>query len=190
MSSSSTICGNDCLFSIVLPLLLCQRSVDYIYLSLFLGSLFCSMFLLSLLSLTPHCLFFFFKGFTWGIWSSQARVKLELQLPAYATTTSMPDLSCICNLHCSSRQCWILNPLSGARNWTLILMGTSQVRYHWATTGTPHHTVLITEALLVGLEVRSVSPLTLFSSFNIELAILGLLPLHINFWICLSRSTK
>ena len=36
-------CWNDYLFSpIVLPLLLCQNSVDYIYVSLFLGSLFCS----------------------------------------------------------------------------------------------------------------------------------------------------
>ena len=30
-----------------------------------------------------------------------------------------------------------LNPLSGARDWTNILMDSSQVHYHWATVGTP-----------------------------------------------------
>ena len=54
-------------------------------------------------------------------------VKLELQVPAYATTTAKPDLSFICGLHCSLRQYWILNLLSKARNQTCILMDTSQV---------------------------------------------------------------
>ena len=48
--------------------------------------------------------------------SSQARDELELQLPAYATATAMPDLSCLCNLHHSSQQCRILNPLHKARD--------------------------------------------------------------------------
>ena len=34
-------------------------------------------------------------------------------------------------------QHWILNPLSKARDWTHILTDTSQVRYCWATKGTP-----------------------------------------------------
>ena len=42
-----------------------------------------------------------------------------------------------CNLHCSSGQCLILNPLNKARDWTCILTDTSQVRYCWATAGTP-----------------------------------------------------
>ena len=42
-------------------------------------------------------------------------VKSELQLLAYATATAMADPSCICDLHCSWQQCWILNPLSRAR---------------------------------------------------------------------------
>ena len=37
-----------------------------------------------------------------------------------------------------SRQHWILNPLSEAGGRTHILMDASQVRYCWATVGTPH----------------------------------------------------
>ena len=50
----------------------------------------------------------------------------ELQLPAYTTATKMPDPSCICDLCHSSQQCWILNPMSEARDQTCILMDTSQ----------------------------------------------------------------
>ena len=46
-------------------------------------------------------------------------VESELQLPAYATAT--PDLSCIFDLYHSTWYCWILNPLSGARDQTLAL---------------------------------------------------------------------
>jgi len=65
-------------------------------------------------------------------------VKSELQPPAYTTATAMQDLSCVCNLHHSSWQCWSLNPLSKARDWTCVLMDTSRNRYNWATTGTPY----------------------------------------------------
>ena len=50
--------------------------------------------------------------------------ELELQLPAYATATAMKDLSHICDLGHNSRQRWILNLLSKARDRTHILMGT------------------------------------------------------------------
>ena len=43
-------------------------------------------------------------------------VELELQLPAYTTATAKQDPSHICNLHHSSWQCWILNPLNEARD--------------------------------------------------------------------------
>ena len=55
-------------------------------------------------------------------------VELDLQLLAYEAT-AMPDLSCICDLHRSSRQCWILKLLSKARDQTLVLMDTSWVHY-------------------------------------------------------------
>ena len=36
--------------------------------------------------------------------------ELELQLPAYATATAVPELSRVCDVHCSLQQCWILSP--------------------------------------------------------------------------------
>ena len=68
-------------------------------------------------------------------------VELELQL--LATATAMPDLSCICNLHYSSQQHQILNPLSQARDQTYILMDTVGLLICCATTGTPKKTVLL-----------------------------------------------
>ena len=43
-------------------------------------------------------------------------VELELQLPAYITATAILDPGRVCDLHPSSWQCWILNPLSGPRD--------------------------------------------------------------------------
>ena len=55
-------------------------------------------------------------------------VQLELQSPAYTTATETRDPSRVCDLHHSSRHCWILNPLNEARDQTCILMDPSQVR--------------------------------------------------------------
>ena len=66
---------------------------------------------------------------------SQARAPKELW-PAYATATATRDPSHVCDLYHSSRQCWILNPLSEARDPTHVLMDTSWVWYHWTTMGT------------------------------------------------------
>ena len=47
----------------------------------------------------------------------------KLELLAYATATeTLPDPSCVCNLHHSSWQHWIPNPLNEARGQTFILM--------------------------------------------------------------------
>ena len=54
-------------------------------------------------------------------------VESELQLLAYITAIATQDLSCVCDLHHSWWQCWILNPLSEDRGQTCILMDTSQV---------------------------------------------------------------
>ena len=80
----------------------------------------------------PFDLFVFFF-FSLGLCPQHMEVprlgaELELQPPAYATATAMPDQSHICDLHHSSEQCWILNPLSKTRDQTLILMDSSRVR--------------------------------------------------------------
>ena len=74
----------------------------------------------------PKCfgLFFFFFFFATpaAYGSSQARAQIGASAPG---------------LHHSSWQHWILNSLSKARDWLRILMDTSGVCYHWATTATP-----------------------------------------------------
>ena len=64
-------------------------------------------------------------------------VKLEPQLPAYTTATAMPDPSHVCDLHHSSQQHGIPNPLSEARDQTHNLIVASQIRFCCTTTGTP-----------------------------------------------------
>ena len=54
-------------------------------------------------------------------------VQSELQLSAYTTATAILDSSRVCELHHSSWQPWILNPLSKARDGTHVLMVTSKV---------------------------------------------------------------
>ena len=65
------------------------------------------------------------------------RVKLELQLQAYQEPQQHEDPSHVCNLHHSSWQCQIPDPLSKARDQSHILMNTSQIHFCCATTGTP-----------------------------------------------------
>ena len=64
--------------------------------------------------------------------------RLGGQIRAAAAATATPDLRRICDLHCGSWQCWILNPLSGASDQTHILMDISQV-----FTTEPQHQLLL-----------------------------------------------
>ena len=57
--------------------------------------------------------------------------------PTDTTATATPNLSHVCDLHHSSQQHWMLNPLSSSRDGTRILMDTSWIRFCCATTGTP-----------------------------------------------------
>ena len=52
----------------------------------------------------------------------------QLQLLAYTTATATPDPSHVCDPHHSLWQCWILNPLSDARDWACILIRRATVR--------------------------------------------------------------
>ena len=74
--------------------------------------------------------------------SSSLGVELELQLLAYATATATLDLSHVCDLHHSSGQHQILNPLREARDRTHVLMNISWVHYHKATRRTPKNAIL------------------------------------------------
>ena len=96
-----------------------------------------------------------FKGLhQWHMEISQVRGQMELQLPAYDTATAMPDLSWVCNLNHSSWHRRILNPRSEARDWTCILMDTSWVCYHQATTGTPKTLCLLNSISLLLISKR------------------------------------
>ena len=83
--------------------------------------------------------FFFFRADPWHMEVPRLGVKSELQLPAYATAIAMPDLSRICDLHHSSQQCQIPDPLSEARDQTSILMDASWIRFRCTTMGTPSY---------------------------------------------------
>ena len=113
--------------------------------------------------LPPSCLFIYlflylfllFRAALVAYGGSQLGFQLELQLPAKATTTAMPDPSCICNLHPSSRQPQILNSLSKARDRTCNLMVPSRIHFRCAATGT----------LLASFLAQ---PLCLFQTGNME----------------------
>ena len=64
-------------------------------------------------------------------------VEPVLQPLAYAVATAMWNPSSVCDLHHSSWQCWVLNPLIKARDQTFVLTVASEIRFHGATAGTP-----------------------------------------------------
>ena len=74
----------------------------------------------------PILFVFVFLGLhLWHMEVPRLEVKMELQLPAYTTGRATEDLSHRCGLYHSSRQCWMLSPLSGARSepassWMLV----------------------------------------------------------------------
>ena len=93
------------------------------------------------------CIFFLggvFLGLQpWHMEVSRLGVELELYPPACTTTTATRDLSFVCDIHQSSQQHWILNPLSKARNRTCLLMDASQICFRWATKGIPRFFVFL-----------------------------------------------
>ena len=67
-------------------------------------------------SLASSLIFFLFRAAPTHMEVPRLWVESELHLLAFATATATWDPSCICDLHQSSQQCWILNPLSEARD--------------------------------------------------------------------------
>ena len=53
----------------------------------------------------------------------------EMHPLAYTTATATRDLSHICDLHHSSQQRWVPNPLSKAKDQICILMNTNWVHF-------------------------------------------------------------
>ena len=80
---------------------------------------------------------FFFKSHTVACGSSQAKGQTGAAVASLDHSQTTQDPSFICNLHHSSQQRLILNPLSEARDRTCVLMDTSQFHYCWATVETP-----------------------------------------------------
>ena len=78
--------------------------------------------------------FFFFRPHPRHMGVPRPGVQSERQLPAYTTAAATQDPSHICNLHHSSWQRQILNPLSRAWDQTCVLMDASRV-YYQCTTG-------------------------------------------------------
>ena len=88
--------------------------------------------------LSIHIYIFFFLGLLpRNMEIPRLGVESELLLPAYTTAIAMPDLSRFCDLHHSSWQRQILNPLSKGRDQTLNLMAPSRIRFCCIRTGTP-----------------------------------------------------
>ena len=86
--------------------------------------------------------FFRFLGATHAAYGdSQARGRIRAG--ATATATAIQDSSSVSDLHHSSWQHRILNPLSEARDWTLNLTVPSQIHFHCAMTATPEFIFLI-----------------------------------------------
>ena len=69
--------------------------------------------------------FFLFRATPTSYGSSQDRGPVGAVLQVYTTATAMRDLSCVCNLHHSSGQHWILNSPSEGQDRTCILMDPS-----------------------------------------------------------------
>ena len=74
--------------------------------------------------------FCFFRATPMAYGSSEDRVQSELQLQVYATATAMPDPSRLCDLHHSSWQRWIPDPLKQARDQTRILRDTNWIHFY------------------------------------------------------------
>ena len=108
--------------------------------------------------------FLFFLNSPWLRKVSRLGVESELQLLVYTTAMAMADPSCICDLHHSSWQHWMLSPWRKAKDWSCILMDSNQICYPWATTGTWRLSIWI-----ASMRFKSFSPGRILSIFRTHL---------------------
>ena len=99
------------------------------------------------------CLFVFLGPHPRHMAVPRLGVESELLLPAYTTAIATPDPSCLCDLHPSSRQRRILNPLSKARDRTCNVMAPSRSQFRCTTTGTPSLLSFISDVAIEKLDV-------------------------------------
>ena len=84
--------------------------------------------------------FFFLKAAPAAYGSPQARGQITAAGASLHRSHSAPqDPSRVCDLHHSSRQCWILNSLSETRDRTCVPVDTGWVLNPPNHTGTPKH---------------------------------------------------
>ena len=84
--------------------------------------------------------FLFFSFLRWHLWHMEfpgLGVESKLQLYVGYGATAIPDPSCLCNLHHSLQQSWIINLLKEARDQTNVSWTLCQFLTHWTTIETP-----------------------------------------------------
>ena len=91
-------------------------------LSSFSSSFTCKVKLFEIFLVSFSFSFFFSSAAPAAYGSSQSRGLIGVVATGLHHSHSNWDLSRICDLHHSSRQCWILNPLSKVRDWTCNLV--------------------------------------------------------------------
>ena len=92
--------------------------------------------------------FYHYRAAPTAYGGSQARGPIGAVAASLHSTTAMPDSSHVCDLHYSSWQCRILNPLSEARDRTCVYVGTSQLCFCCATMGAPLFSVFCSGAVI------------------------------------------
>ena len=86
--------------------------------------------------------FLFFGGFFFFAFLGLHPQHMEIPRLRVLLATAMKDPGHICDLHHSSQQHQILNPLGEAMDQTHNLMVTSRIRFHCTTMGTPNKALL------------------------------------------------
>ena len=101
------------------------------------SSIFISISIWGLFIVLVRGIFFFsllFRAEAYG--GSQAKGRIWATTAAYTRATATQDTSRICDLHHSSWQSRILNPMNEARDQTCNFTVPSQIRFRCATKGT------------------------------------------------------